>query len=272
MRSSTMWMLAGTAVFAVACVTGGAAAQEEAGAPAGAAAATAVTETTRRDVEVMRRVLVKEGLGTTPDSVRTDARDVSVQFWATVPRPSPSDAYVIAGDGVTFVLRTSDPVAPSRGAQKETAGTTDPSAWEQAEAEMEGRQRAQRVRSRADRYDAGKVDALRTRVLEQLARYGSRIRGLASTDHLTVVVEGGGPYSLRLNDRLITTTDAAGNLDVAALDRPRAVTALGYVTGAAGADASTVLTIRVSLADCQAFARNELDLDTFRRRAVISAY
>jgi hypothetical protein len=183
MRNSTLWMLAASAAVAVACVAGGAAAQDAPAKPA----AQAVTADTLNDVEVMRVVLMREGLA--PGTPSNPHNEYNVA-WTAASGVSSSEAFVVAGDGATFVLRTSDPVAPSAAEPKTGEATPEPSAWDQAEAELAGRPRMVRTRVTFDRYDAAKVEALRGRILEQLAKYGHKVRGLGPDGHLTVVVVG----------------------------------------------------------------------------------
>jgi hypothetical protein len=210
----------------------------------------------------MRLVLVKEGMNGLP---RAD----DTVMWVSANVPNASEAYVVAGDGATFVLRTSDPVAPAKNAPKEGETATEPSAWDEAEAELAGRPRTVRVRLAADRYDAAKVDALRDRILAQLGKFGHKVRGLSATDHLTVVVVGAARAAYTVTAQPApsgTVVDATGRL----LERSLA---LGhYGVGGSGAGSATCLTIRVTLADCQACANGSMDAAEFRRRASIAAY
>lgn len=272
MQRSTVWLLSAAAAAAVAIAAAsvgsdGARAQEApAEPPAQASAApTAVSEETLRDVEVMRRVLVREALG--GGSARQGHEYAAA--WLTYHGTSTSEAYVVAGDGATFLLRTSDPVSASRETAKDDARDAGPSAWDEAEAELAGRPRAVRVRQEPDTYDAAKVAALRERVLRQLAEFGHRIRGLAAGSRLTVVVIGGprGKY-VAVTPRADSTGAAGAITDEFGRLQSRAVAVL--LDGASSP--ATVLTIRVDLADCQAYSRGTLDFDGFRRRAVIGAY
>lgn len=261
-RTSCVWVLAGLAAVGCAVAVRGAEAQDA------RAAAASVSADLRRDVEVMRRVLLREGLGAgAPGTVAfpSAGRTEYLGPWIAGGRAGAGEAFVVPGDGVTFLLRTSDPVAPQPAAAGAADAPNEPSAWDEAEAEVEGRTQRVRVRTTAspDRYDAQKVDALRARVLEQLARWGHRLRGLEPTDHLTVLVAGGGGQGVAAAAYLLDAA-AASQQSGAENVTLRLVTDKTAVT--------TVLTIRVSLADCHAFAREEIDLDTFRRRAVTAAY
>jgi hypothetical protein len=221
----------------------------------------AVTEDLRKDVEVMRRVLVREGLAAPGTATSVNSVDGNRLLWValdgTAPGRSSSEAYVVPGDGVTFVLRTSDPVAPGRGAAAASDLSKEPSAWDEAVAEVEGHTPLRLFKHRGmvagERYDEAKVEALRARLVEQLAKFGGRLRGLGSGDHLTVIVTGSsGPGFTALAD----AKAAQGT----------------YHVLSGGSEQPTVLTVRVTVEDCRAFAAGTLSLEQFRGRAVLSAY
>lgn len=261
MRLIPTLVLSAAALAGAACLVRSAGAQDRGGEPVAAAAPSADT---LRDVEVMRRVLVREGLKSGA------AGGGSYAYWvgasALTSAGGSSEAYLVAGDGATFLLRTSDPVAPGPASDRTAAETKQPSAWDEAEAEMEGRPRrtpVARVAGELPRYDAAKVEALRLRLLDQLATYGSRIRGLAPADRITVIVTGSGMQHLTT----VAPSPETGGVAESAGRLLRDV----YLVSAAAAR-PTVLTLRVSVADCQSFAAGSLDAEGFRRRAVISAY
>jgi hypothetical protein len=256
MRASLVCLVL-AAASAAACVVGslGAQAQEP---------RSAATEDTVKDVEVMRRVLVREGIGSRTSaalaSVGGQNLDVYVAGWGGL--GGASEAFVVRGQGATFVLRTSDAVSPGKGGEEPSGGAGAPSAWDEECAAVEGKTVSPTARRRASRYDAQKVDALKTRLLDALSKYGQKVRGLASSDRLTVIVVGGAGASIVEPTTVATTEDGKSVL------RAAAYTSLWTHPGGE----KTVLTLTVSVGDCQAAGAGSMSADDFRRRAVVSAY
>lgn len=265
MRPSILLLAAGIVAVGVACASATLVAQEP---PREVPVDRADLD---RDLEVMRRLLAREGLGAgVPVAVR--AGEVKyVYSWGAADRSA--DAFHVRGDGALFLLRTSDAVAPAPGEPREEAAPEKaPTAWDEITAELEGRPRpgdrgihdyVNRKLGARREYDAQKVEALRNRILEQLARFGDRIRGLGEGEHLTVVVSGGGS----------PVPDVAAVLGGRVLGNDGTTQVfVNPQTGAATSADRSVLTIRVRVADCRRAAKGEIDLDEFRRRAVVAAY
>jgi len=265
MRASLVLLVAGAAM-AGACVVGSVRAvraQE-----ATAARASSVDADTLKDVEIMRRVLVREAL-----SARGGSPVALQQHYAYVVSAgsgggwtygtSYAEAFAVPGQGVTFILRTSDPVTAPRRAEEPAAETPEPTAWDEEAAALDGKsvRRSRPVKGNA--FEAAKVDALTNRVLEQLAKFGAKIRGVASTEALTVIVQGAA-------SRDLVPVTTSGENDQSAL----AVTALrtGLLTANGAPEARTVLVIRATVADCKAAAEGSLSGDDFKRRAAIASY
>jgi len=263
MRSSILVLAAGLAAVGVACTAVGAGDPADAQEPPRAESTSAAD--LQRDLEIMRRLLAREAL-----AAGTANRDPSSRYAVFHSPPNVTDraveAFHVKGDGALFLVRTSDAVAPSPGGAEEGGGAKpEATAWDRIAEEMDGGPRRiyDFVRDRSARYDAAKVEALRDRILEQLAKYGGRLRGLDAADHLTVVVTGGASagQTVVVTGTTGTVVQDDGTRDLRALalgDRPVAD--------------RTVLTIRVALADCRPSANGGGDLAEFRRRAVIAAY
>lgn len=262
MRASLVLLLAG-AVASGACVVGSAAAvraQE-----ATAARSASVSADTLKDAEIMRRVLVREALGAPGNLaavVRYSDTGTSSVGWSN--GNSYAECFVVPGQGATFILRTSDPVTAPRSADETADKAPEPTAWDEEAAAVDGKVvRPGRVVKFAG-FEAAKVDALTSRVLEQLSKFGAKIRGLATADSLTVIVQGGA-------GRVITATPlvaANGQND----QTPTITFQRSMVYSAASVDVRTVLVIRASVADCKAAADGSLSADEFKRRASIASY
>ncbi len=269
-------------------------AAQEADSPAAAAAldgSRTVSSDTRKDVEIMRRVLVREALGARTIDERNALQGVSVQSVYSGSAGA-TEAIIVPGHGVTFVLRTSDPVAPPPGPGR-TATPAQRSVWEEEAAALDRPTTAGVWTSHEGRalwndgvrvlsagtfatYDSLKVGALRDRVLEQLATYGSRIRGLGATERVSVVVIGG-PAGITLPVETVVNPapDTTGAVPPASAADPvtrRGQRAIGGTIMVASTGGGTTLTISVSVADFNAAAAGTLSRDEFRRRAVVSQY
>lgn len=260
-------------------------------APAPLDGTASVAADTLKDMETMRRVLVREALGARPSDARIALYGTAGQtaYSGTV---APADAIFVPGHGATFILRTSDPVAPPPGSGR-SATPAQRSVWEEEAAALDRPTTAGVWASHEGRalwndgvrvltagtfstYDALKVGALRDRVLEQLATYGSRIRGLGATERVSVVVIGG-PAGITLPVETVVNPapDTTGAVPPASAADPvtrRGQRAIGGTIMVASVGGGTTLTISVSVADCDAAAKGTLSRDEFRRRAVVSQY
>lgn len=225
-----------------------------------AADARDVSAETVKDAEVMRRVLVREGLSTRTATAVVADRNVMIGnlMAANWQSASVSEAFVVPGQGVTFILRTSDAVSSAHSGEDAPEPGDKPTAWDEEAAALEGRAARQYVSRKAEKFEAAKVEALKTRVLDQLAKYGSKIRGLGASDSLTVIVQGGS----RAAPQVVSNPDGALSVYYADL----------AVAGSGAPSARTVLVLRVSVADCRAAADGSLAADEFRRRAGVAGY
>jgi hypothetical protein len=263
MRTSLVLLCAG-AVASGACVVGSVTAvraQE-----AAATRASSVDEDTLKDAEIMRRVLVREALGSrnalSPVLHYGESGSTNLG-WSYGASAAYAECFIVPAQGATFILRTSDPVTGPRGTEEPAAATPEPTAWDEEAAAIDGKPVRPKRSAKGAGFEAAKVEALRNRVIEQLAKYGAKIRGLAPSDSLTVIVQGGAG---RLTAPVAVTSNGAP--DVSAELVRTATLRLGYVN----AEARTVLVIRATVADCKAAADGSISADEFRRRAAISSY
>jgi hypothetical protein len=259
MRASLVLLVVGAAM-AGACVVGSVRAvraQE-----ATAARASSVDADTLKDVEIMRRVLVREALGARggfPVALQVVSAG-SGGGWTY--GTSYAEAFAVPGQGVTFILRTSDPVTAPRGADEPAAATPEPTAWDEEAAALDGKSVRRSRPVKGNGFEAAKVDALTSRVLEQLAKFGAKIRGVAPSDALTVIVQGGAGHAF------VPVAAPGDNDSSAAVNALR----LGLYAANGAPEARTVLVIRATAADCRAAADGSLSSDEFRRRAAIASY
>lgn len=260
MRTSLVLLVAGAAI-AGACVVGSSRAIQAQ--EAAAARASSVEADALKDVEIMRRVLVREALGAggAPRAYvhYGDTLTTSVG-WAG--GSSYGEGFIVPGQGATFILRTSDPVTAPRRTDAPADTAPAPTAWDEEAAALDGKVvrpvRAQLVTA----FDNAKVDALRGRVLDQLAKFGAKIRGLAASESLTVIVQGG-----------LGRTMVPVRTETADSTADGRVLALGALMAAGGGpEGRTVLVIRATVADCKAAADGSLSADEFKRRAAIASY
>ena len=262
MRTSLVLLCAG-AVVSGACVVGSVTAvraQE-----AAASRASSVDGDTLKDAEIMRRVLVREALGSrgnlAPVVHYGDAGGASIGWsYGT----SYAECFIVPAQGATFLLRTSDPVSAPPGSEEPTAATPEPTAWDEEAAAVDGKPVRPKRFVKGAGFEAAKVEALRNRVLEQLAKYGAKIRGLAPSDSLTVIVQGG--VGRVVTAPIVTTTNGGQDGTQTALLR-----AMQY-NSTASVEARTVLVIRATVADCKAAADGSLSADEFKRRAAVTSY
>ncbi len=228
----------------------------------------------QRDLEVMRRILLQEAFGV--GSKRSGAGSFTMVGHVYGANPQSGEAFHIAGAGATFVLRTSDAVAP--GPEKTDTGEKpkETTLWDRVLADVEGRPPAASAAQSKDLYDAGKVEALEDEILEQLGRFGGRIAGLAANEHITVIVVGGANRSTAAitpsGKRLSGWVDTNGSPGEQRTDAARLYFQYANAFGSGGRAPRTVLTIRVPVADLRRVADGSLTGADLRRQARIHAY
>lgn len=257
MRASLVLLIAGAAASG-ACVVGSVTAvraQE-----AAAARGSSVGADTLKDAEIMRRVLVREALGTRGTLgtlVRYETAATASVGWSY--GGTYAECFVVPGQGATFILRTSDPVTAPSAADESADKAPEPTAWDEEAAAVDGKTVRAKATAKGAGFEAAKVEALTSRVIEQLAKFGAKIRGLGTSDAITVIVQGGASRTLAV---VPTTPDA--NTSPVLYSR--------WVNSFATNEGRTVLVIRATVADCKAAADGSLSADEFKRRAAIASY
>ena len=168
----------------------------------------------------------------------------------------------VEGYGALFLLGVRFPlIAPPDKSDESKAKDTPGNDWTEAREEFLNSERssfevqldrawAGANRAAAEEYDADKVEDLKTALLEAL-KNAMHIRALKPDDFVTVVIQGA--------------------------EASRSEKASGRTKATAGSRGSsrrgeTVMTLRVKKSDADAFAKGNLDLAGFRKKAVVQTY
>jgi len=106
------------------------------------------------------------------------------------------------------------------------------------------------LRQTAEQYDAGKVEDLKTALLQAL-KNAYHIRILKPTDFVTIAVQGG---------------------EIARTEKPEKPGKVNVRNRTETRPAETVMTLRVRASDAIAFGKGELDIAALRERTVINTY
>jgi hypothetical protein len=199
------------------------------------------------------------------------------------PGSTPIRSLALEGYGALFLLNVNFPLLPppeKPEAAKENSETD--SAWEDAKRELYGQPDAWSQVGRALRfgmsggqhksYDEKKVNALKDALLEAL-KNATNIRNLKPHENITVCVFGGAAalpvYSASFSPdgRQVVTTGADRTVRIwdvqtgKPMEHDTEVPAHG-----------TIMTIRVLKSDVDAFAKDKLNPDEFRKKAAITTY
>ena len=186
----------------------------------------------------------------------------------------------LQGYGALFLLKVDFPLSPSSDVQEEEKEPKkeekgDP-VWQQMRQEMyepekaDGRRRTDRPE---ERYDAQKVENLKTTLITAL-KHAANIRSLKPDESVVLTVTGiGGSTSAR-----IIAVTRAGENQVLVQERDtngKMITRLIRGTGKELNDiglSSPMLVIRVKRSEIDAFAKGELAFDKFRARVQMFTY
>jgi len=174
------------------------------------------------------------------------------------PGHNPTRGLYLEGYGALFTLSVGFPLLPSPKNDEEKENPSTDSAWNEARQEVYGQQRmdGKAVYVRGEEYDERKVNRLRDAVLEAL-KNATQIRGLKNDDSITVCVFGGAA-ALPIKVKSANKPGGASMKELYGADQPES--------------RSTMLTIRVKKSDVDAFAKDKLNLDDFRKKAKIMPY
>ncbi len=213
------------------------------------------------DLAVMSHILDKALEEKNETTHRTHrAMGINVYFGSS----NPMRSLYLDGYGAVFMLNVGFPLlAPPKGdARKEKTETS--STWEEARQELYGQPAgAKTLAGPVEEYDEEKVNQLKDTLLEAL-KNAANIRDLKPDDSVTICVFGGAGAG-RAQVRSTMKRGATPAADV-----QNQVWVLGdhNVRPTRG----TILTIRVKKSDADAFAKDKLTLEEFRKKAKITVY
>jgi hypothetical protein len=224
--------------------------------------------TIMEDLSVMSRILDKK-LGRSQDnplfgnlSVFSDAR-------------AGTQCIYLDGYGALFIIKVDFPLAPSvrTPEQDETEEPAD-RLWEETRQEIFAgpstisRRRIRVQQDREPRYDAEKVEELKSNLIKSL-RHAANIRALEPEQWLIITVIGSG----ETNIVGILRDSSKGTVEVITKDGKIVRTTYeGGLPDNLGSCSPTVMTMRVKKSDVDAFAAGELDADAFREEVQIYTY
>ncbi|HET6202390.1 MAG TPA: hypothetical protein VFI25_06275 [Planctomycetota bacterium] len=231
----------------------------------------------RRDLEVLKRILEREGLGRTGDHDGLTAI-LERDKWGGWGRGG--EALYVPGDGALFLFRVGEPLAPDEEKPStDGRGDAEPTLWERVRAEVDGKPLPEKGAKKP--FDAERVEALKTKVLEALAKYGANVGQLRDDENLTVVLrgpsvrEGGGLFGAVRSSSGDPVQDArvayAGALG-AGQETTNVSPDGSFRVWTVGGGPSTVLVLRISRGDASAFAAGSIDMGALRKRAKIAQY
>lgn len=203
------------------------------------------------DLMIMTHLLEKTVEGKFGKSHRNNtALGIDLYF---KPGANPVRCLYLEDYGAVFTLNVAFPLLPPPKGDPETPRPSTNSAWEQARRELYGSRENRSETAPAENYDQDQVDNLKDALLESM-KNASNIRGLKPDDNITIAVTGG---------RVASWSKPAvkqGNV-------------FAFPTSGPGQPAgSSTLTLRVRKSDVDAFARNKLSLEEFRKKARWATY
>jgi hypothetical protein len=193
-----------------------------------------------------------------------------------------TQAIYLQGYGTLFLMEVNFPFSPTTKPKEKAEDTKEAdSVWQRAKQEIFSPTRNVRgkVVDPENKYDAEKVEELKTRLIKAL-KHAANIRNIKSDEWiiLTVIGEGGG-YSGGVGSGVGGVGGYGGGYGGAVNVRRSHISAagdrfatIGIVPGGTGVTSSTVLTIRAKKSDVDAFAKGELDYDKFREKVQILTY
>lgn len=207
------------------------------------------------DLAIMSRVLAK-AIEELPGRAGNPGKFMGIDVFFT-PGGSQLRSLYVENYGALFFLNVSFPLVAPQEKRIEGKPATD-SAWEEARQDLYGQRSQETVGEPAEEYSEERVDRLKGALLDAL-KNASNIRGLKPSDFVTLWVSGAstGNASFR-----VMRAGAPGNAG------PEPVSVEQLTTPSK----RTVLTIRVSKAEIDAFAQGKLKPESFQKQAQITAY
>lgn len=219
----------------------------------------------------MARILEKAlTVGGEPD----DRRAMGIAISGGGAPPSAARNLYLDGYGALFFLDVNFPLIPPPKRTEETKVKAPPSSeWEEARRELDAARSPERQigkaflkdsgRAGGVEYDEEKVEQLKDDLLESL-KNATHIRDLKPEESITVVVTG----NSQRGPRRVTRKSGGDGWNT----QSSVETVHHEVVRVGGGHAESTLTLRVKKADAEAFSEGKLDLDAFRKRAIVQTY
>jgi len=223
---------------------------------------TAATE----DMTVMTRIF-QTALG-------QSGRTTGMAFIYGAPFGTPgAQSIYLQGYGALFMTKVDLPLSPGPEAteapDKSAASDIDP-VWQQTRQEIFAPETAGLGTKRdeeAVQYSKEKVEELKTNVIKAL-KHAANIRNLKPEESVVVTITGRGVA----NVETIRTLPETGQVVVVQGGETRVFTGLSSDELLTQMSVPTVLTIRAKRADIEAFAKGDLDLESFRNKVQIVSH
>jgi hypothetical protein len=186
----------------------------------------------------------------------------------------------LQGYGALFMLKVDFPLSPSSEAKEEEKATEkteegDP-VWRETQQQMfepERFDRRRRINRPEVKYDAEKVENLKTTLIKTL-KHATNIRVLKPDESVILTVAGSGEAT---GTKIITANVAGNSRQVIVQEKgANGKTSMRIVNGNSlddiGLSTPTVLVIRAKKSEIDAFAKGELDFDKFRASVQMFSY
>lgn len=201
------------------------------------------------------------------------------------PGSNPIRGLYLDGYGALFTLNVVFPLVPAPKGDVEKGKASTDSAWDEARREVFGQgMEGKPAYPRSEEYDERKVNKLKEALLDAL-KNATHVRGLKSEDSVTLCVSGGpsmgGPESgERSAEELANLRKQLAELQTrytenhpTVIETRQKIKALeSQLANNQPRPRGTMLTIRVRKSDVDAFAKDKMSLDEFRKKARIMSY
>jgi hypothetical protein len=156
-----------------------------------------------------------------------------------------------------FFLGVSFPLVapPEKRTEEKPSGDSD---WDDARQEVYGQRQATMAGEPAEEYSQEKVDKLKEKLVETL-KNATNIRGLKPEEFVTICVSGGASAG---GGRFRMTKTPPGGLgqNLVTIDQP------------GSPSKRTIMTVRASKSEIDAFAKGKLTLEEFQKHAKVTTY
>lgn len=212
-------------------------------------------DTLEEDLNIMARILEKA----TGRGGEGGRKAMGIHLWALDGSGRAGRNMYIEGHGALFNLNVDFPlVAPAEKAEAPAKKTDTSSDWEETRNELFGGEGHEQARG-AQTYDEAKVAKLKGTVIDSL-KNATHIRGLKAEEFVTVVIQGAGE-----SVRIARNVREQGVI-------AKVVEDVQFFAKGSQTRGVSVMTIRARKADIDAFAKNKLDLEAFKKKVTIASY